>query len=80
MWEKFRDYSFDVSKYFITAMLVTALLGDITERWIVYTISIGIGGLFFWVGIIFGKIAERERREKRNKYRTRKRYHNKRRK
>lgn len=48
MWEKFSDYSLDVSKYFITAMLVTALMGDIVEmRWLVYTISIGVGCLFF---------------------------------
>ena len=77
MWEKFSDYSLDVSKYFITAMLVTALLGDIVEmRWLVYAISIGVGCLFFWAGIFFDRKARRERQEKRENY---KRYKNKKR-
>ena len=69
MWEKFSDYSLDVSKYFVTAMLVTALLGDIGEmRWLIYAISLGVGGLFFWAGIFFDRKARKERREKQNKY------------
>ena len=32
-------------------MLVTALLGDIGEmRWLIYAISLGVGGLFFLIG------------------------------
>ena len=65
MWEKFSDYSLDVSKYFITAMLVTALLGDIVEmRWLVYAISIGVGCLFF--GLVSFLIEKLEESVKRN--------------
>jgi len=78
MWEKLSDYCLDISKYFLTAVFVTALMGDLEANlhWIIYIVSGTLGLLFLVAGIFFSYKNKKEKEQKRNKYR---RFHNKKR-
>ena len=68
MWEKISDYCLDVSKYFLTAVFVTLLVGDVGDaHWVIYTISGVFGVLFFCLGIYFSKKNKNDDHRKKDK-------------
>ena len=69
MWEKMCDYCLDISKYFLTAVFITILMGDLGDKhWLLYTISLVVGGLLLGLAWLFHVKDKKEKEEKRKKY------------
>ncbi len=69
MWEKMCDYCMDISKYFLTAVFVTILMGDLGDsHGILYLISLIVGGLLLALAWLFHVKDEKEKEAKRKKY------------
>ena len=73
MWEKLSGYCLDISKYFLTAVLVTSMVEDFEGmHWLLYVVSGALGLAFLGVGMYLnyrnkaGKMLKR--RSQRNKY------------
>ena len=70
MWEKISDYCLDISKYFLTAVFAAALLDDLGDNhWVFYTLCGLLGGGLFAVGLFFNKMSDKEKDQKRRRYR-----------
>ena len=75
MWEKMCDYCLDVSKYFLTAVLVTSLMTDLGEiRWLLYSLSVVLGLVFVGAAAYCHNRSKNTKAQKRSKYRK---YNNK---
>ena len=69
MWEKMCDYCLDISKYFLTAVFITLLMGDLGDKhWLLYLISLIVGGLLLGLAWLFHVEDKKEKEEKRKKY------------
>ena len=69
MWEKMCDYCLDISKYFLTAVFITILMGDLGDKhWLLYIISLVVGGLLLGLAWLFHVKDKNEKEEKRKKY------------
>ena len=69
MWEKMCNYCMDISKYFLTAVFVTILMGDLGDKhWLLYLISLVVGGLLLGLACLFHVKDKKEKEEKRKKY------------
>ena len=80
---KISNYCLDISKYFLTAVFAAALLVDLGDKhWILYILYILCGvlgsGLFF-DGLYLGRIAAREKKQKRQRYKRNNKRNNNRR-
>lgn len=70
MWEKMCDYCLDVSKYFLTAVLVTSLMTDLGDmRWLLYSMSVVLGLVFVAAAAYCHKREKITKEQKRNRYR-----------
>ena len=80
MWDKISDYCLDISKYFLTAVFVAALLVDLGDKhWILYILCGVLGSGLFFVGLYLGRIADREKKQKRQRYKRNNKRNNNRR-
>ena len=69
MWEKMCDYCMDISKYFMTAVFVTILMGDLGDsHCLLYAISLVVGGTLLGLAWLFHAKGKKEKEEKRKKY------------
>ena len=46
MWDKLSDYCFDVSKYILTAVVISSFFNEFKSKWIIYLLGILILALF----------------------------------
>jgi len=76
MWDKFRDYCLDVSKYFLTVIFVTSFVDDFREEehWLIYALSLFIGVGLLGLAWFFNQKDKDEKVKNRKKY---KQYNNK---
>lgn len=50
MWGKLSDYCFDVSKYILTAIVISSFFNEFENKWIIYLL--GLLGLLAALGIL----------------------------
>jgi hypothetical protein len=65
MKKEFGKWLMDIAKYIVTAIMLTSILGDIREKWAVYTIC----GVAVFVALIWGLLLVREPKNIKNKKR-----------
>ena len=57
--EKLGNYLIDISKYFLTGVLITALIEDLKDlRWLIYTMSGVIAIILLILGLVLIKNKE----------------------
>ena len=69
MWGKIRDYCLDISKYFMTAVLISSFMDDFSAamHWLVYVLSLVLGAGLFALALFFDKREKKEKEEKNTK-------------
>ena len=70
MWEKLSDYFIDISKYLITAAVITTFVGDMVEElhWLIYLVSFILAVALLGFALYFDKKGKKEKEAKRKKY------------
>jgi len=54
VWEKISDFMMDISKYVLTAVIITSAFEELSDAgWMMYVVGIAGAILLFWGSIIF---------------------------
>ena len=62
IWEKVSDFMMDISKYVLTAVIITSAFDELSEaRWIMYVVGIGGSILLLIVSIVMIHLANKGR-------------------